>query len=233
MPEILKLQISSTNIDENLAFATYEKFLRDEARWRFVDNAGIDRILFIPFGYDGNNYSLYIKQVYKIFKAIGIGVDVITDFGQGEYAQKIEDARGIVIGGNNLSTLLIGIKNYLVLLRDKLKHGTPYLGWNAGSILVSPKYIQQPVIPISSTCIDAVTTQVYCHFVDSEEERKVIEKFLKDNPQIPQVICLIDAPDGSGIRYEDDNDGIIYGSIPGKIAPRIFELVKDLGLIQV
>jgi peptidase E len=227
----MRFKLSLTDLDVQVDFRNYEGFLRNEAKWLFQD-AGITDVLFVPYAYNGSDYVSFIQQVERIFSVLSINITLITD---GDPTAMIENAHGIVIGGNDLARLLIGIGSDINFnkLKYKIQSGTPCLGWNAGSVVVSPTYLEQPVIPVREDCIHAIREQINCHYVDSVYNRVIIENFLQNHITIPQAICLRDAPDGSGIRYEDRDDGIIYSPIPGTIPPKVFELIKGLGLVEV
>lgn len=226
------LQLSLTNLNTAIDFVSFQKFLRGEAKHRFA-NAGIDRVLFIPYAYDGNDYNGYITKVKDIFSPLYIDVTLITE---GDPAQLIDSAQGIVIGGNDLGRLLIGMTPLYSIMRKKLKLGIPYMSWNAGSVFVSPTYIQQPAIPINTDCLSVVENQHICNYVDSLSNQLVIKAFLNSHQNIPRVVCMLDTlltlPDGSGLRYEDDDAGLVYAPIPGTIPPIAFENT-EFGFIQV
>jgi hypothetical protein len=80
---------------------------------------------------------------------------------------------------------------------------------------VSPAYVVPAVIPASPRCIGAIDFQIYSNYIDTSVNRVEIKNFLlnhkNDNPPITKVYCMTDGPGGSGIRLEDDNEGLIYG----------------------
>jgi peptidase E len=218
----IPIKLSLTNFDSNNNLPLYSSLLKFEIEWIFNGHYPKE-ILFIPNAYNGSNLNTYIQQVRDIFKQLGITVILLTD---GNPSALIQNAPGIVIGGGDLAKLLMGIVSNLNLLKGKIKAGTPYLGWNEGSVVVSPFYVVPPVIPVSSKCIGAIPYQMFCHFVDTPASRMEINNFFvnhqNDTIPINKVICQKDGPGGSGIRLEDDGSGMIYAPIPGTTPPTVF-----------
>lgn len=220
MATILKLSL--TNFDSNENLSLYEGLLKGEIEWLFNRKYPAE-VLFIPHAYDGNYYNTYIQKVRTIFGKLGIQVRLLT---QGNPADLIIAASAIVIGGGSLSKLLSGTVSYFDILKAKIQAGTPYLGWNEGSVLVSPYYVVPPLIPVSSTCIGAIQKQIYCHYVDTSANRVEINNFFINhvNDQVPvtEIICLKNKPGGTGIQLEDDGAGLLYNVIPGTDPPTVF-----------
>jgi peptidase E len=225
------MKLSLVNFDSNSSLSLYSNLLRNETAWLFNKNYPKE-ILFISHAYNGNYYNTYIQQVRNIFGLMGIAVRLLTE---GDPTALIQDAQGIVVGGGDLRKLLTGIVDHLVLLKGKIQAATPYLGWNEGSVAVSPFYIVPPIIPESPHCIGAIPYQMYCHYVDSTENRLEINSFFinhqNDSIPINRVICQKDGPGGSGIRLEDDGSGLLYNPIPGTTPPLVFEFTGGTTII--
>lgn len=216
------LKMSLINFDSNDNLLLYTKFITEQTGWLY-GNKFPSRILFIPQAYDGLYYNTYIQQVRSIFQVLGIEVQLITD---GNPGTLLGEARGIVVGGGDLDTLLSATVSHLPLLKDKIKHGTPYLGWNEGSVFASPYYVVPPIIPVSSACIGAIPIQMVCHFVDTPANRVELSNFCMNHQQdaipINEIVCLKDGANGSGIQLEDDGSGMLYHAIHGRTPPTVF-----------
>lgn len=216
------LKMSLINFDSNDNLPLYTKFITEQTGWLY-GNKFPSRMLFIPQGYDGMYYNTYIQQVRTIFQNMGIGVQLITD---GDPGPLIGDAEGIVVGGGDLDKLLSATVSYLPLLKDKIRQGTPYLGWNEGSVFASPYYVVPPIIPASTVCIEAIHIQMVCHFMDTPANRLEISNFCMNHQQdaipISEIVCLKDGANGSGIQLEDDGSGMLYRAIHGRIPPTVF-----------
>jgi hypothetical protein len=216
------LRLSLTDFDSNENLHLYNELLTTEIKWLFKGKYPAD-VLFIPYAYDGAYYNTYIKKVRDLFKVFGITVRLMTE---GDPAELIRTANGIVIGGGDLAKLLTGIVNYLDLLKARIQSGVPYLGWNEGSVAASPYYLVPPIIPASSRCIGAINKQIYCHYVDTTENRIEIGNFLSNHegeqPPVTEVVCLKIKPGGSGIRLEDVGSGLVDSPIPGETLPTVF-----------
>lgn len=227
-----RLRLSLTDFDSNENISLYEKMLETEIMWLFNKNYPSE-VLFIPHAYDGNYYNTYIQKVRGIFQTFGMNVTLLTS---GDPYQLIKNAKGIVIGGGDLSKLLTGIVDYLDILKEKIQTGIPYLGWNEGSVAVSPYYVVPPIVPASSRCIGAITKEIYCHYVDTTENRLEIDNFFANHageqPPVTEMICLKVKPGGSGIRLEDDGSALLDSCIPGKLPPLQFIYVNGVTQVQ-
>jgi len=224
------LKLSLTDFDSNENILLYKKFLKNEIAWLFNQNYP-PGVLFIPHAYNGNYYNTYVQRVRGIFQDLGMNVTLMTS---GDPYQLIKYADGIVVGGGDLSKLLTGITDYLDILKDKIQSGTPYLGWNEGSVAASPYYVVPPIIPASPRCIGAIGKQIYCHYVDTTENRIEIENFLinhaGETPPVTEVVCTKVTPGGSGIRLEDDGSALLDSCIPGTIEP--IRITYSNGIMQ-
>ncbi len=216
------LRLSLTNFDSNENLSLYEELLSEEIMWLFNRKYPLE-VLFIPYAYDGGFYNTYIQKVRTIFGKFGIQVKLLTAGNPGDL---INAASAIIVGGGSLSKLLAGTVNHFDILRYKIQKGTPYLGWNEGSVLVSPYYVIPPLMPVSSTCLGVIPKQIYCHYQDTSQNRVEINNFFVNhaNDEVPvtEVICLKNRPGGSGIRLEDDGAGLLLNVIPGSDPPTIF-----------
>ncbi len=224
-------KLSLTDFDSNENILLYEKFLKNEIAWLFNEPYPPE-VLFIPHAYNGNFYNTYVQRVRGIFRDLGMNVTLIT---AGDPVQLIRSAYGIIVGGGDLSRLLTGIAGYLDVLKEKIQSGTPYLGWNEGSVAASPYYVVPSIIPVSPRCIGAIGKQIYCHYVDTTENRIEIENFLinhaGDTPPVTEVVCTKVTPGGSGIRLEDDGSTLLDSCILGTVPPLRF--IYSKGVMQV
>jgi len=208
---IMKRRMTLTNLDAGFGILNFSDFLVPEIKRRFTD-ARVNEVLFIPYAYNESLYNTYIRDVIELFALAKVNVRLITE---GDPATMIQNAKGLVIGGGDMEKLLEGLVMHLSLLKQKIAAAVPYMGWNEGSVAASPSYVVPAVIPVSPRCIGAIDFQIYTHYVDSPPNRLEIKNFLlnhrNDNPPVLEVYCMTDEPGGSGIRLEDDNEGLIYG----------------------
>ena len=100
----------------------------------------------------------------------------------------------IIVGGGNTFNLLKTIQdNGLVeLMRDKIKGGTPYIGWSAGSNMVCPTIRttnDMPIVePQSFNALNMIPFQINPHYTDAtlsghggETREMRLEEFLEAN----------------------------------------------------
>lgn len=98
-------------------------------------------------------------------------------------------------------------------IKTRVANGIPYIGWNEGSAIVSPKYFTPPLNAISQG-INASPFQIVCHYQDVPVNKTAIFNYLKNNPGIKKVIAQVDSltPDGSSVRLEETGAGMIDGA---------------------
>lgn len=171
--------------------------------------------LFISYAYMGNDYPAYFSQVSDIFKKAGIH---LTDIISGNPEELIVNARFIVIGGGDIATfykkmdsLITLVFNPYLAILDSIQHGVPYMGWNEGSGVISPKYFLPPENALLPG-INGSPFQIICNYLDSPQSDSAILNFLLTNATIPEVVGQPQTS-GSGnegsVRLEETGGGII------------------------
>jgi peptidase E len=220
----MKRKLVLANLENNYDILLFSDFLKSQITW-LLSGQKISEVLLIPYAYDGQYYNSFIQDIKQLFTFFKMNVKLITE---GSPDTLIKEASFIATGGGDLTKLLGGVVNHLGLLKTKLTTGIPYLGWNEGSVVVSPTYIVPAVIPVSPNCIGAISFQIYSHYVDTSINRQEIKNFLlnhkNDTPPITKVYCMTDGPGGSGIRLEDDNEGLVYGPGTSPASTIVFAL---------
>lgn len=142
MSRKLLLLSNSTNYGES--YFNYAKPIIKE----FIDPS-ITKVLFIPYAGVTISYAEYTNKVNEALKDIGCTFQGIHDFGNAFEA--VENAQMIAIGGGNSFELLKQLynNNLIQIIRDKVKAGTPYMGWSAGSNMACPTLMTTNDMPIS------------------------------------------------------------------------------------
>ena len=156
-------------------------------------------ILFIPFA--GVNiggiaypksYDAYEKRVQNVFKIWGYeNVKSIHHFTENEEEIKkiVENSDCILVGGGNTFHLYAEMHRYHLIeqIREKVKQGTPYIGWSAGSNLACPTLCttnDMPIIqPKSFEGLNLVPFQINPHYLDPTPE---IDKMIKHGGETRQ-----------------------------------------------
>jgi dipeptidase E len=152
-------------------------------------------VLFIPYARVSTPYDAFEAAVKARFNEIGHDVTSIHRFV--EPVKAVEEAQAIVVGGGNTWMLLHELhKNHLLEpVRNKIRSGTPYIGWSAGSNVASPTIKttnDMPIIdPQGLHSFGLVPFQINPHYLDgkpegfageSREDR--IKEFLLVNPDV-------------------------------------------------
>ncbi len=201
------------NFQNSYSVLAEEPVIQDELKWVFV-TSGIHftDALFIPYAYKDVNYPGYFKDVSDIFTKAGIK---LTDINTGNPATMIAAAKLIVVGGgdittfmNNMNSLKTPTFNPFTAIKDRADNGIPYIGWNEGANIISPKYFTPPSSPLFSG-INASPFQIVCNYQDSSQSRTAIFNFLQSNITIKKLICQVTKPDGTSVRLEDSGAGMI------------------------
>jgi dipeptidase E len=153
------------------------------------------KALFIPYAAVTFSYEEYEEKVAERFREIGHEIVSIHHFKDNKAA--IQEAEAIVVGGGNTWQLLKTIRdNDLTgIVRQKVKTGTPYIGWSAGSNVACPTIRttnDMPVVePDSFEAFNLIPFQINPHYIDSNpsghagetREQRILE-FIEINPDI-------------------------------------------------
>ncbi|MFO7879581.1 MAG: dipeptidase PepE, partial [Bacteroidota bacterium] len=94
--------------------------------------------LFIPYAGVSFSWDEYETKVKTRFNEVGHDVIAIHKFD--DPVKAVKEADAIVIGGGNTWNLLHEMRKNKLLepIREKVKGGTPYIGWSAGSNVTCP-----------------------------------------------------------------------------------------------
>jgi len=203
------------NFQDSYRVSLRGKLFQDEMNWVFL-KTGIhpSDALFISYAYKGDNYPAYFQGVTDIFAKAGIK---LNDIASGDPAALIATAKVIVVGGGDIATfmnkmngLITPAFNPYIAIKNKVEGGVPYIGWNEGSGIISPKYFVPPSNSLL-TGINVSPFQIVGNYVSSAANKKAIFDFLVANPAIKKVICQVDRPggDGTSVRLEESGSGMI------------------------
>jgi dipeptidase E len=157
-----------------------------------------DRIktaLFLPFASVMASYDEFAAKVREGLSAIGYGLHSIHEAADSKRA--IAEAEALVVGGGNTFQLLNTLyeTDLLGILRERVGHGIPYIGWSAGANLACPTIKttnDMPIVePPSFKALNLVSFQINPHFIDfplpdetAETRVDRINEFLAVNPGV-------------------------------------------------
>jgi dipeptidase E len=153
------------------------------------------RIVFVPFaGVNINgkaypaSYDAYEERVKKVFAKWGFqhlnSIHHVED-----KLAAIEQADCIIVGGGNTFHLVAEMHNFNIMdaIAKKVKAGTPYIGWSAGSNVASPTLCttnDMPIVqPKSFKTLNLIPFQINPHYLDPTPE---IDKMVKHGGETRQ-----------------------------------------------
>lgn len=153
------------------------------------------RSLFIPYAAVTFSYDDYERKVSERFREIGHEIVSIHRFN--DPVKAVTEAEIIVVGGGNTWKLLKTIRENKLIepVREKVKNGTPYIGWSAGSNVACPTIKTTNDMPVtepdSFAAFNLVPFQINPHYLDAnpsghagETREQRIEEFIEINPGV-------------------------------------------------
>lgn len=185
--------------------------------------------IFIPYAAVTFTYDEYEKKVNDQFEEIGHHVTSIHKFNNP--VEAVENADAIVVGGGNTWQLVKTLqdKKLMKVIRRKVRHGIPYIGWSAGSNIACPTLRttnDMPIVePKKFKTLNLVPFQINPHYLDEHptnhagETREVrINEFITVNPDI----YVVGLREGTMLWLEDDDLSLV-----GNRPARIFKYKED------
>ena len=159
---------------------------------RFLD--GVREIVFVPYAAVTFSYADYEKKVQARFAELGIRVRSVHR--AKDPAALVREAEAICVGGGNTFALAKKMQQQglMTAILRKIKAGTPYVGWSAGSNVCCPTISttnDMPIVePESFKAIGAVKFQINPHYLDANpaghagetREQRILE-YIEANPR--------------------------------------------------
>jgi len=215
--KLLLISNSTMSGEPYLDYPKHEirKFLRDK-----TVNA-----LFIPYAAVTFSFDQYESKVEERFAEIGHHITSVHHFS--DPVEAVQNAEAIVVGGGNTWQLvrMMHDNRLMEAIRNKVIHGTPYIGWSAGSNVTCPTLQttnDMPVVdPKGFDCMGLIPFQINPHYLDAnpkghggETREQRIEEFLEINPEI----TVVGLREGTILKYENNSLKLI-----GDRSARIFK----------
>lgn len=156
--------------------------------------AGAREIAFVPYAAVTFSYAEYERKVQARFAELGIRVRSVHR--TKDPAAMIRTAEAICVGGGNTFALARKMQQQGLMqaILRRIKAGTPYVGWSAGSNVCCPTISttnDMPIVePESFRAIGAVKFQINPHYLDANpaghagetREQRILE-FIEANPR--------------------------------------------------
>ncbi|MBQ8651752.1 MAG: dipeptidase PepE [Alistipes sp.] len=184
---------------------------------------GIREIVFVPYAAVTFSYATYEKKVQARLAEIGIRVKSVHR--AKDPAKMIREAEAICVGGGNTFALTKKMQEQGLMkaILKKIKAGTPYVGWSAGSNVSCPTICttnDMPIVePESFRAIGAIPFQINPHYLDANpeghagetREQRILE-YIEANPKR----WVVGLREGCILRYENEKLELI-GQRPMRI----------------
>lgn len=176
------------------------------------------KVLFVPYAGVTFSFDSYVGIVKPVFDRLGYELESLHHSTDPHRA--IEQAEAIAVGGGNTFALLKRMyeANIVNTIREKVRAGTPYIGWSAGSNVACPTIRttnDMPIVqPPTLRGLQLIPFQINPHFIsgkpighngESREER--LAEFLKIN--MPEQLLAL--PEGSALLC-DGSHGTVLGA---------------------
>ncbi len=227
----MKLLLLSNSTNPGEAYLDYPKHNIKA----FLGNSPIE-VLFIPYAAVTFSYDEYEKKVSDRFSELGYRVKGIHRFE--DPIEAVQQAKVIVVGGGNTWKLVRELhdNNLMDAIRKKVKEGTPYIGWSAGSNVACPTLRTTNDMPITDpktfNTFNLVPFQINPHYLDvhpsnhgGETREMRIQEFIEINPDV-YVVGLREATmfwiEGKKIKLIGSRSARIF-----KKGENPIELTKD------
>jgi dipeptidase E len=181
------------------ADGTYLKWAADEIK-AFLGKPG-SSVLFIPYAaVPGTTtaYDAYAERVRPPLAEMGYSLTSLHE--TADPVQAVRAAAAIVIGGGNTFYLLARLyaADLLEVIRARVRAGTPYIGWSAGSVVACPTIAttnDMPIIePPSLRALGLVQFQINAHYTDAhppghqgETRAERLAEFLSLQPTVTVI----------------------------------------------
>ena len=155
---------------------------------------GIREVVFVPYAGVTFSYAEYEAKVQARFAEYGIKVRSVHR--SKDPRRMIREAQAICVGGGNTFALTRKMQEQGLMkaILNKIKAGTPYIGWSAGSNVCCPTISttnDMPIVePESFKAIGAVKFQINPHYLDANpaghagetREQRILE-YIEANPR--------------------------------------------------
>lgn len=173
---------------------------------------GVKEVVFVPYAAVTFSYAAYEKKVQARFSELGIRVRSVHR--AKDPKKMIREAEAICVGGGNTFALTKKMQEQglMTAILRKIKAGTPYVGWSAGSNVSCPTICttnDMPIVePASFKAIGAMPFQINPHYLDANpeghagetREQRILE-YIEANPRR----WVVGLREGCMLHYENEH----------------------------
>ena len=172
--------------------------------------------IFIPYAAVTFSFDEYEEKVNSRFAEIGHHVTGIHRFINP--VEAIENADAIVVGGGNTWQLvkMLQEKGLMKVIRKKVKKGTPYIGWSAGSNIACPSLSttnDMPIVePQKFKTLKLVPFQINPHYLDDHPANhggETREMRIREFIEVNRDLYVVGLRESTMLLVEDDEMELI------------------------
>lgn len=202
----MKLLLISNSTNPGEGYLEYPK----ENIKEFLGEKSVNAV-FIPYAAVTFSYEEYEDKVNKRFQEIGHHVTSIHRFSNP--VEAIENADAIVVGGGNTWQLVKMLQENKLMkaIRKKVKKGTPYIGWSAGSNIACPSLRTTNDMPIAEPLkfktLKLVPFQINPHYLDAHPENhggETREQRIQEFIEINKELYVVGLREGTMLHLENE-----------------------------
>ncbi|WP_298648329.1 dipeptidase PepE [uncultured Proteiniphilum sp.] len=202
----MRLLLISNSTNPGEGYLEYPKDRIKEFLGEKANNA-----IFIPYAAVTFSFNEYEEKVNARFAEIGHHVTGIHHFINP--VEAIENADAIVVGGGNTWQLvkMLQEKGLMKVIRKKVKKGTPYIGWSAGSNIACPTLRttnDMPIVePLKFKTLKLVPFQINPHYLDDHPANhggETRETRIREFIEVNRNVYVVGLREGTMLLVEDE-----------------------------
>jgi dipeptidase E len=190
-----------------------------------------------------SSFNLYEERVAGVFKTMGI--EIYSIHRQNNPVAAVRNAPAIAVGGGNTFHLvkMMHETGIMTEIAEKVRKGTPYMGWSAGSNVACPTMRTTNDMPISEPpsfdCMGLIPFQINPHYLDAnpaghagETREQRINEFLTVNRDVYvaglREACLLEV-DGGRIELKGNRPLRVFRF---GVEPREYHPGDDISILM-
>ena len=196
--------------------------------------SGVKEVVFIPYAAVTFSYAEYERKVQERFNEIGVKVRSIHR--EKNPRKAIREAEAICVGGGNTFALTKKMQEQGLMsaILKRVKEGTPYVGWSAGSNVCCPTICttnDMPIVqPESFRAIGLVSFQINPHYLDANPEGhagETREQRIMEYLEANRSRYVVGLREGCMLRINDEGIQLI-----GSRSMRVFKKGRETFEVQ-
>jgi dipeptidase E len=186
------------------------------------------KVAFIPFASVDRDYDHYLSMVQEGLASLSLDIVLVNEENA---ATVLKETDVIMVGGGNTFKLLHDLYALSILetIKEKIKTGTPYIGWSAGANIAGRSIAttnDMPIIePAGFSALGFLPFQINPHYLNQQPEGfhgetrdQRLTEFIKMNPGasvvgLPEGTALV--REGKNLRYLGSVPAVLFQSGEG------------------